>query len=189
MIERPYLKQAKADVHNCEAAVETASINLGYTRVTAPISGRIGKSTVTDGVLVTAYQQLALATILQLDPIYVDVPQSTSELLQLKRRLEDGRLNQNGNHSEVSLILEDSTGYSREGMLQFRDVTVDQTTGSVILRIVFPNPGEILLPGMFVRAVVKEGTNDQAILIPQSNSVTRSKGEPLYSCCECRREG
>jgi membrane fusion protein (multidrug efflux system) len=174
------LKQAEADIEYWKAAVETARINLGYTRVTAPISGRIGKSNVTDGALVTAYQSLALATIQQLDPIYVDVPESTTELLRLRRRLEDGRLNQNGtNQSKVKLILEDGTMYPLEGTLQFRDVTVDTTTGSVVLRLVFPNLKGVLLPGMFVRAVVKEGTNEQAILVPQQAVSRDPKGNPI----------
>ncbi len=174
------LKQAEADIQYWRAAVETARINLGYTRVTAPISGRIGKSNVTDGALVTAYQPLPLATIQQLDPIYVDVPQSTAELLRLKRRLESGRLDQNGtNQKKVKLILEDGTSYPHEGIFQFRDVTVEQTTGSVILRVVFPNPDGLLLPGMFVRAVVKEGINDQAILIPQQAVSRDPKGMPI----------
>ena len=135
------LNQAEADIQYWKAAAETARINLGYTRVTAPISGRIGRSTVTDGALVTAYQPVALATIQQLDPIYVDVPQSTAELLRLNRRMQDGRLNQGGtNQNKVKLLLEDGTTYSQEGTLQFRDVTVDPTTGSSILRILFPNP-------------------------------------------------
>jgi membrane fusion protein, multidrug efflux system len=174
------LKQAEADVQYWKAAVETARINLGYTRVTAPISGRIGKSSVTDGALVTAYQPLALATIQQLDPIYVDVPQSTSELLRLRRRLEDNRLNQNGkNHSKVKLILEDGSAYATEGTFLFRDVTVDPTTGSVVLRVVFPNSEGLLLPGMFVRAVVREGINEQAILIPQQAVSRDPKGNPV----------
>jgi membrane fusion protein (multidrug efflux system) len=174
------LKQAEADIEFCKAAVETARINLDYTRVTAPISGRIGKSTVTDGALVTAYQAVALATIQELDPIYVDVPQSTTELLRLRRRLEDNRLNQNGtNQKKVKLILEDSTAYSLEGTLLFRDVTVDPTTGSVVLRIVFSNSEGVLLPGMFVQAVVKEGINEQAILIPQQAVSRDPKGNPI----------
>lgn len=174
------LKQAEADIAYGKASVETARINLGYTRVTAPISGRIGKSNMTDGTLVTAYQPLVLATIQQLDPIYVDVPQSISELLRLKRRLDDGRLNQNGtNQSKVKLILEDGTAYPLEGTFQFRDVTVDPTTGSVVLRAVFPNSEGVLLPGMFVRAVVKEGINEQAILIPQQAVSRDPKGNPL----------
>jgi membrane fusion protein (multidrug efflux system) len=174
------LKQAEADIEYWKAAVETARINLGYTRVTAPIAGRIGKSNVTDGALVTAYQPLALATIQEIDPIYVDVPQSTSELLRLKRRLEEGHLNQDGpNQKKVKLTLEDGAAYPFNGTLQFRDVTVDPTTGSVILRVVFPNPEGVLLPGMFVRAVVKEGTNEHAILIPQQAVSRDPKGNPV----------
>jgi membrane fusion protein (multidrug efflux system) len=174
------LKQAEADIEYWRAAVETARINLGYTRVTAPISGRIGKSNVTDGALVTAYQSLALATIQQLDPIYADVPQSTAELLRLRRRLDDARLNQNGkNQNRVKILLEDGTEYPLEGTLQFRDVTVDPTTGSVVLRVVVPNPEGLLLPGMFVRAIVKEGTNDEAILVPQQAVSRDPKGNPI----------
>lgn len=174
------LKQAEADIEYGKAAVETARINLAYTRVTAPISGRIGRSSVTDGALVTAYQALALATIQQLDPIYVDVPQSTSELLRLKRRLAEGSLNQNGtNQSKVKLLLEDGATYPQEGTLQFRDVTVDPTTGSVVLRVVVPNPEGVLLPGMFVRAIVKEGINERAILVPQQAVSRDPKGNPL----------
>lgn len=174
------LNQAEADIQYWKAAAETARINLGYTRVTAPISGRIGRSTVTDGALVTAYQPVALATIQQLDPIYVDVAQSTAELLRLNRRLQNGRLNREGtNQNKVKLILEDGTTYPQEGTLQFRDVTVDPTTGSCILRIIFPNPDRVLLPGMFVRAVVKEGVHDQAILIPQQAVSRDVKGNPV----------
>ncbi|MDQ7837753.1 MAG: efflux RND transporter periplasmic adaptor subunit [Thermodesulfobacteriota bacterium] len=174
------LKQAEADIQYGKANVEMARINLGYTRVIAPISGRIGRSNVTDGALVTAHQPLALATIQQLDPIYVDVAQSTTELQRLRRCLEDGRLNQNGtNQNKVKLLLEDGTAYSWEGALQFRDVTVDPTTGSVILRVVFRNPKGILLPGMFVRAVVKEGVNERAILIPQQAVSRDPKGNPF----------
>ena len=173
------LKQAEAEVVYGKAAVESARINLDYTRVTAPISGRIGRSSVTDGALVTAHQPTALATIQQLDPIYADVPQSTTELLRLRRRLEEGRLDQNGgNQKKVKLILEDNNVYAQEGTLQFRDVTVDPTTGSVILRIVFPNPDGVLLSGMFVRAVVKEGINERAILIPQQTVARDPKGNP-----------
>ena len=174
------LKQAEADIEYWKAAVETARINLGYTRVTAPIAGRIGKSNVTDGALVTAYQALALATIQEIDPIYVDVPQSTSELLRLKRRLEEGHLNQDGpNQKKVKLTLEDGAAYPLNGTLQFRDVTVDPTTGSVILRVVFANPEGVLLPGMFVRAVVKEGINEHAVLIPQQAVSRDPKGNPV----------
>jgi membrane fusion protein (multidrug efflux system) len=178
--DRSAVAAAEATVTQAEAALETARINLAYTKITAPIYGRIGRSTVTDGAIVTAYQPMALATIQQLDPIYVDVPQSTTELLRLRRRLEDGHLNQDGAGPEkVRLILEDGTAYPLDGALQFRDVTVDATTGSVTLRAVFPNPQGVLLPGMFVRAVVKEGVNKQAILIPQQAVSRDPKGNPV----------
>jgi len=173
------LKQAEADVESWKAAVETASINLAYTRITAPISGRIGRSTVTEGALVTAHQPLTLATIQQLDPIYMDVPQSTADLLRLKSRLKAGHLDRSGtNQKKVQLLLEDGTTYPEEGTLEFQDVTVDPTTGSVILRVVFPNPQGVLLPGMFERAVVKEGVNRRAILIPQQAVSRDPKGNP-----------
>ena len=172
--------QARAEIEYWKAAVAGARINLGYTRVTAPISGRIGRSSVTDGALVTAYQPTALATIQQLDPIYVDVTQSSAELLRLKRNLETGRLSANGaNGRKVRILLEDGTPYPLEGTLQFRDVTVDPTTGSFTLRIVVPNPRHLLLPGMFVRAVVQEGIDDQAILVPQQGVSRNPKGEPV----------
>jgi membrane fusion protein (multidrug efflux system) len=178
--DRQAVAVAEAAIQQAEAALETARINLGYTRVTAPISGRIGKSNVTDGALVIAYQSLALSTIQQLNPIYVDVPQSTTELQRLKSRLEEGRLHQDGtNHKKVKLILEDGTPYPLEGTLQFRDVTVDPATGSIILRVIVPNPKGVLLPGMFVRAVVEEGTAEQAILVPQQGVSRTPKGEPI----------
>ncbi len=170
---------SEAAIQQAEAALKTARINLGYTKVTAPISGRIGRSNVTEGAIVTAYQPVALATIQQLDPIYVDVPQSTSELLRLKRRLADGRLREDGkDQNKVKLLMEDGSSYPLEGQLQFRDVTVDPTTGSVILRIVFPNPKGLLLPGMFVRALVKEGVKEDAILILQQGVSRDPKGNP-----------
>lgn len=172
--------QAKAEIEYWKAQVEAARINLGYTRVTAPISGRIGKSSVTDGALVTAYQPLSLATIQQLDPIYVDVTQSSAELLRLKRNLEAGQLSADGaNGRKVRILLEDGSAYPLEGMLQFRDITVDQATGSFTLRIVVPNPKHLLLPGMFVRAVVQEGIAEQAILAPQQGVSRTPKGEPV----------
>jgi len=171
---------ADAALKQTEAAVDTARINLNYTHIVSPISGRIGASTVTDGAIVTAYQPTVLATIQQLDPIYVDVPQSTSEMLRLERLFNEGRLNRNGtNVNQVQLILGDGTKYPLEGTLQFRDVPVDPTTASVTLRMVFPNPNGVLLPGMFVRAVVKEGVNDQAILIPQQAVSRDTKGNPM----------
>ena len=157
-----------------------ASINLAYTKITAPIPGRIGKSSVTDGAIVTSYQPVPLATIQQLDPIYVDVPQSTADLLRLQRRLADGRLTRDANNQNaVQLILEDGTKYPSEGTLQFRDVSVDPSTATVILRMVFPNPNGVLLPGMFVRTLVKEGVNDRAILIPQEAMMRDPKGNPM----------
>jgi membrane fusion protein (multidrug efflux system) len=174
------LKQVQADIQYGKATVETARINLQYTTITAPISGRIGRSNFTEGALVTAQQPLALATIQQLDPMYVDVPQSTAEVLRLRRGLKEGRLDQNGaNQKKVQLIMEDGAAYPLAGTLQFRDVTVDPTTGSVILRVIFPNPNGVLLPGMFVRAVVQEGVNKQAILIPQQAVSRDPKGNPL----------
>jgi membrane fusion protein (multidrug efflux system) len=174
------MEQARADVEYWKAAVEAARINLGYTRVTAPISGRIGKSSVTDGALVTAYQPTSLAVIQQLDPIYVDVSQSSAELLRLRRSLESGGLSRNGETSKrVRLLLEDGTPYPQEGALQFRDVTVDPTTGSFTLRIVVPNQRNLLLPGMFLRAIVQEGVMEQAILAPQQGIIRTPKGEPV----------
>jgi membrane fusion protein (multidrug efflux system) len=174
------LKQSEADIQYWKATVETARINLGYTRITAPISGRIGKSNVTEGALVTAHQPVSLATIQQLDPIYVDLPQSTAELLRLQQRLADGRLNPGGkNRNKVRLILEDGTPYPMEGNFQFRDVTVDPSTGSVMLRALFPNPKGFLLPGMFVRTVIQEGVNAQALLIPQQAVTLDPKGNPV----------
>jgi membrane fusion protein (multidrug efflux system) len=174
------VEQARAEIEYWKAAVEGARINLGYTRVIAPISGRIGKSSVTDGALVTAYQPTTLATIQQLDPIYVDVTQSSAELLRLKRNLEAGRLSADRkNGRNVRLLLEDGTPYPLEGTLQFRDITVDPATGSFTLRIVVPNPQHLLLPGMFVRAVVQEGIAAQAILVPQQGVSRNPKGEPI----------
>lgn len=171
---------SKAAIQQAEAALKMARINLGYTRVTAPISGRIGRSNVTEGAVVIAYQPIALSTIQQLDPIFVDVPQSTTELLRMKKRLKDGRLNRNGTEQDnVKLLLEDDTVYPQEGRLQFSDVTVDPTTGSVILRVVVPNPDSVLLPGMFVRAVIKEGLNEQAIPILQQGVSRDPKGNPF----------
>lgn len=174
------LKQTEADIEYWKAMVQTARINLGYTRITAPVSGRIGRSNVTEGALVTAQQPSPLSMIQQLDSVYVDVPQSTTEMLRLKRLLEGGRLNQSGaGQNKVKLFLEDGSEYPLAGTLQFRDVTVDPTTGSVILRVVFPNPNSVLLPGMFVRAVVREGIKEGAILIPQQAVSRDPKGNPV----------
>jgi membrane fusion protein, multidrug efflux system len=174
------LKQAEADTQFWKASVETAKINLDFTSITAPISGRIGKSNVTEGAIVTAYQPVALATIQQLDPIYVDVAESTADLLRMRQRLEDKEISQDGKgQNKVQLILENGTTYSKEGSFQFRDVTVDPSTGSVTLRVIFPNPDAMLLPGMFVRAVMKEGVNENAILIPQQAVSRDPKSNPV----------
>ena len=173
------LKQAEADVAYYKATAETARINLGYTRITSPISGRTGPSAVTDGAIVTAYQLIPLTTVQQLDPVYVDVPQSTAELLRLERRLADGRLTEDkATQNTVRLLEEDGTAYKQAGTLQFRDISVDQTTGAVTLRMVFPNPDGILLPGMFVRAVVNEGVKPDAILVPQQCVNRDPRGNP-----------
>jgi membrane fusion protein (multidrug efflux system) len=167
------LKQAEADIETGKAAVETARINLAYTRITAPIAGRIGRSSITPGALVTANQATALATLQQLDPIYVDVTQASADLLRLKRNLASGELKGNDPaQAKVKLLLEDGTSYPQEGTLKFSEVTVDQTTGSVTLRAQFPNPNQLLLPGMFVRCQVQEGVREQVMLVPQ-RGVTR----------------
>ncbi len=168
------LKQAEADVEAGKAALETARINLAYTKVTAPISGRIGRSSVTNGALVTASQPAALATIQDLSSIYVDVTQSSAELLRLKQNLSSGLLKSNGAaQTKVKLLLEDGSAYPLMGTLKFSEVTVDQSTGSITLRAIFPNPKQTLLPGMFVRAILEEGVSNQAILVPQ-RGVTRN---------------
>lgn len=174
------MEQARAEIAYWKSQVDAARINLGYTRVTAPISGRIGKSSVTDGALVTAYQPATLATIQQIDPIYVDVTQSSAELLRLQRQLETGQLSSDGPKGrKVRILLEDGSPYPLEGTLKFRDITVDPTTGSFAVRIVVPNPQYLLLPGMFVRAVVQEGIAAQAILAPQQGISRTPKGDPV----------
>ncbi|MEI6702801.1 MAG: efflux RND transporter periplasmic adaptor subunit [Deltaproteobacteria bacterium] len=174
------LKQAEADVAATKAAVETARINLAYTKITAPISGRIGRSTVTDGALVTASQPAALATIQQLGSMYVDVTQSSAELLKLKQNLASGLFKSGGaSQARVKLLLEDGTPYPLPGTLKFSEVTVDPSTGSITLRAIFPNPKQTLLPGMFVRAVLEEGVSEQAILVPQRGVTRNPKGDAL----------
>jgi membrane fusion protein (multidrug efflux system) len=171
--------QAEAGVAAAKAAVDSARVNLSYTPIRAPIPGRTGRSSVTVGALVTAYQPVPLATIQQLDPIYVDVVQSSAELLRLRQRAREGGLTRDGaSIGRVKLILEDGTPYAKEGKLKFQDVTVDPTTGSVSLRLLFPNPDHDLLPGMFVRAVVEEGVRKDAILVPQQGVARDQKGNP-----------
>ncbi len=174
------LKQAEADVEAAKAALETARINLAYTNVTAPISGWIGRSSVTDGALVTADQPAALATIQQLSPIYVDVTQSTAALLNLEQEMASGVMKRGGAaQARVKLLLEDGSAYPLTGTLKFSEVTVDQSTGSITLRAVFPNPKRILLPGMFVRAVIEEGVDEHAILVPQRGVTRNPAGEAM----------
>ena len=162
------LKQVAADVAANKAAVDAARINLEYTRITSPISGRTGISTVTSGALLTANQNVALTTVQQLDPIYVDVIQSSAELNRMKHALESGIVKRAGpDAAKAKLLLDDNVSYPLEGKLELSDVTVDQGTGTVTLRAVFPNPKHDLLPGMFVRAILEEGVNEQGILVPQ----------------------
>lgn len=171
---------AEAEVAAARAAMESARINLAYTRVKAPISGRIGRSAMTTGALVTANQSQPLATIQQLDPIYVDVTQSSSELLQLKRNIANGVLTGTPpQQARVSLRLQDGSAYPLPGTLKFAEVTVDPSTGSVTLRTLFANPDQLLLPGMFVRAVIDEGSNEQAILVPQRGVTRDPSGQAM----------
>jgi membrane fusion protein (multidrug efflux system) len=170
-------EQAKAEVEAASAALDTARINLEYTKVAAPIAGRISRSAVTPGALVTAGQASPLTTVQQLDPIYVDVTQSSNDLLRLKRELESGGLKKAGGQARVTLLLADGSKYAEEGKLQFADVSVDPGTGNVVLRALFPNPKHDLLPGMFVRAVVESGVDERAILVPQQGVTRNPKGE------------
>lgn len=170
-------RQADAAVTAAKAAVETARINLAYTKVTSPINGRIGKSSVTEGALVTSNQANALATVQQLDPIYVDVTQSSNDFLRLKEELANGTLEQEGGKAKVELILENGQKYPQVGALEFSDVTVDESTGSITIRAVFPNPKGDLLPGMFVRARLDEGIKNNALLVPQQGVTRNPRGE------------
>lgn len=173
------LEQGKADLASGEASVESANVNLAYTRVFSPISGHSGRSSVTEGALVTANQTTPLVTITQLDPIYVDVTQPVTTLLRLKRELASGKLKLAGaNQAEVHLTLEDGTEYPQAGKLQFSEVTVDEATGSVTLRAIFPNPDGILLPGMFVRERIQEGVSEHGLLVPQQAVTRDMRGEP-----------
>lgn len=173
------LKQAQAELQAARAAVDTARIDLARTRVASPIAGRIGKSSVTQGALVTANQATALATVQQLDPIYVDVTQSSADLLRLRRELGPGTAAAGSAPAKVTLRLEDGSAYPLPGRLQFSDVTVDPGTGSVTLRALFPNPDGVLLPGMYVQAQIVEGTREGAILAPQQGVSRNAKGEAV----------
>jgi membrane fusion protein (multidrug efflux system) len=171
-------KQAEADLLTAQAQLKTAQINLGYSKVTAPIKGQISKSAVTVGALVSANQSGALATVTQLDPVYVDLTQSSTELLQLKQALATGALDTAAaGQTEVTLTLEDGSIYAHKGKLQFSEVTVDPSTGSVTLRAQFDNPEKLLLPGMYVRAKIVEGIKANAILAPQIGVSRNNKGQ------------
>lgn len=171
--------EARAAALQAEAALEQARIDLRYTKVMAPISGRIGRSAVTEGALVSNGQANTMATIQQLDPIYVDVTQSSKELLRLRRDLAEGRLQKaSDSAAKVALKLEDGSRYAHEGTLEFSEVAVDESTGSVTLRAVFPNPDHLLLPGMFVHAELLSGVKQNAILAPQQGVTRNQRGEP-----------
>ncbi|MDL2316680.1 efflux RND transporter periplasmic adaptor subunit [Desulfovibrio sp. OttesenSCG-928-A18] len=199
--------QAQAEVSAARAALETARINLDYTKITAPISGRIDRSSVTPGALVTQNQATALATVQQLDPMYVDLTQSSSDLLRLKRAFGSGELRSSGESAmQATLRLEDGTRYLQAvpkkdpvtgealkdaegkplkelvdvvGTLKFSEVTVEQSTGVVTIRALFPNPDGVLMPGMYVRAILEEGVNERAILIPRKAVIRNNRGEPV----------
>jgi membrane fusion protein, multidrug efflux system len=170
--------QAEADIASAKAAVDTARINLAYTRMFSPISGRTGRSSVTEGALVDANQRTALVVVQQLDPIFVDVTQPSTMLLRLQREIANGQMKNVGEgQARAQLILEDSTRYEQAGKLQFAEVAVDAGTGSVTLRAVFPNPRHILLPGMFVHEQLEEGVDEQGLLVPQRAITHNSRGE------------
>jgi len=173
------LAQAKADVASAKAALETARINLDYTKIRAPISGRIDASSVTVGALVTSEQTTALATINQLDPMNVDVTQSSTNLLALRRAIAEGRLKTSGDNVSINLKLEDGSNYSHAGVFAFLEATVSETVGTVTARAVFPNPDRILLPGMYVRATIQEGIAENSFLVPQRAVTRNTKGEPI----------
>jgi membrane fusion protein (multidrug efflux system) len=178
-VRKTGVEASRAAVEASKTAIEGARINLSYTPIKAPISGRIGRSNITVGAMVTAYQGLPLAVIQQLDPIYVDVTQSSVESLRIRKNLESGVLKNGSGQRNVKLLLEDGTPYPQRGTLKFRDVTVDSTTGSITLRMVFANPKQVLLPGMFVRAVIEEGVDENAILVPQQGVNRDLKGNPI----------
>lgn len=169
------LATAQADVGVARAELSRKEVSLGYARILAPIGGRIGKSSVTQGALVTANQSDALATIQQLDPIYVDLTQSSSELLRLRKELEAGRMDASDG-LPVHILLEDGTRYGHDGKLAFTDLSVDPTTGSFLLRVQVANPDQFLLPGMFVRAELGVGQSTQALLVPQPGIQRDPKG-------------
>ena len=179
LVSKQDYDNAQAAWLQAQAAVETARINLVYTKVLSPITGRISRSFVTEGALVTANQPTALATVQQLEPVYVDVTQPITTLLRLRREAEAGLLKQNAaGKTQVRVRLEDGTDYAHPGTLEFSEVTVDQGTGSVTLRALVPNPQRVLLPGMFVREQIDEGVRKDAVLAPQQGVSHDQKGEP-----------
>lgn len=173
------LAQAKADVAAAKASVETAKINLAYTEIKAPIPGRVGKSSLTPGALVTANQDTVLTTIRTLDPINVDVTQSSTNLLNLIQSVNEGKIKLSGDNVSVKLKLENGTVYPLDGKLEFAEASVDETTGTYILRAEFPNPDRLLLPGMYVRAIVEEGVAENSFLVPQRAVSHNTKGEAV----------
>ena len=179
LVSKQDYDNAEAAWLQAQAAVETARINLIYTKVLSPITGRISRSFVTEGALATANQPTALATVQQLEPVYVDVTQPTTTLLRLRREAEAGLLKQNeAGKTQVRVRLEDGTDYPHTGTLELSEVTVDQGTGSVTLRALVPNPERVLLPGMFVREEIDEGVRKDAVLAPQQGVSHDQKGEP-----------
>jgi membrane fusion protein, multidrug efflux system len=166
------LGQAQADVAAAQAAVDSSAVNLAYAHIVSPINGRIGKSSITQGALVTADQTAALATVQQLDPIYVDVNQSSSEWLQLKQDVDAGRVQAGASGAPTKIVLENGSSYAALGTLQFSDVTVDPTTGNFLLRVIVANPSQLLMPGMYVRAIIGEGVRPEGLLAPQ-RGITR----------------
>lgn len=172
------LAQAKADLASAKASVETARINLEYTKIRAPISGRVDASSITVGALVTAGQTAALTTIRKLDPINVDVTQSSSNLLNLRDAVDAGRLKFSGKNVSVKLKLDNGRNYDRTGIVEFAEATVDLSAGTVKLRAQFPNPDGVVLPGMYVRAIIQEGVAPNSYLVPQRGVSRNTKGEP-----------
>lgn len=182
------LRQAQAEVRQAQAAVQGAKVPLGFTRITAPISGRIGRSSVTQGALVTAGQAAPLATIQRMDPMYVQVSQSSAELLQLRRAMADGQL-QNTDALPVEIVLEDGSVFAQQGRLSFAEASVDERTGAVMLRVIVPNPEQVLLPGMYVRARLANGERRDAMLVPQQAIQRDAKGQANAWVVETAADG
>lgn len=172
-------RSAKADIAQAKANIELSAVNLGYTRVTSPITGRIGRVLTTVGALVTSGQSSNMAIVTRLDPIYVDVNLPTVDFLRLRRELKAGTLKRNGNDAEVSLILDDNSTYNQKGRLALSEVNADTQTSTIIVRAVFPNPEHLLLPGMFVYGRIEEGIDPNALLVPQESVFRNNHGDPM----------